>query len=49
MDNYIKGRLINQVRRIQKCRQDLVEKSDICFTTLLPQNQVEVSAFPLYA
>ena len=39
MDNYIQGRLINQVRRIQKCRQHMVEESDICFTVLLPQNQ----------
>ena len=43
MDNYIQGRLINQVRRVQKCRQDIVEKSDICFTALLPQNQVEAA------
>jgi len=43
MDNYTQGRLINQVRRIQKCRQDLVEKSDLCFTVLLPQQQVEAA------
>lgn len=43
MDNYIQGRLINQVRRVQKCRQDLVEKSDLCFTVLLPQQQVEAA------
>ena len=43
MDNYIQGRLINQVRRAQKCRQDLVEKSDLCFTVLLPQQQVEAA------
>ncbi len=43
MDNYIQARLINQVRRIKKCRQDMVEKSDICFTALLPQNQVETA------
>ena len=43
MDNYTQGRLINQVRRAQKCRQDLVEKSDLCFTVLLPQQQVEAA------
>jgi len=43
MDNYIQGRLVNQVRRIQKCRQHMVEKSDICFTVLLPQKQVEAA------
>lgn len=43
MDNYTQGRLINQVRRVQKCRQDLVDKSDICFTVLLPQQQVEAA------
>ncbi len=40
MEQYTQGRLISQVRR---CRRHVVEDQDLCFTRLLPQEQVEAA------
>jgi hypothetical protein len=40
MDKYIQGRLASQVRR---CRRHVVEDQDLCFTRLLPKEQVEAA------
>jgi hypothetical protein len=40
MDKYTQGRLTSQVRR---CRRHVVEEQDLCFTRLLPQEQVEAA------
>ncbi len=40
MDKYTQGRLSSQVSRVQKCRQQIVEDQDLCFTRLLPKEQV---------
>ncbi len=41
MDRYTQGRLSSQVSRVQKCRQQIVEDQDLCFTRLLPKEQVK--------
>jgi hypothetical protein len=43
MDKYTKGRLSSQVSRVQKYRQQMVEDQDLCFTELLPKEQVEAA------
>ena len=43
MDKYTQGRLSSQVYRVQKCRQQMVEDQDLCFTELLPKEQVEAA------
>ena len=43
MDKYTQGRLSSQVSRVQKCRQQMVEDQDLCFTELLPKEQVEAA------
>ncbi len=43
MDKYTKGRLSSQVSRVQKSRQQMVEDQDLCFTELLPKEQVEAA------
>ena len=40
MDQYTQGRLSSQVRR---SRRDVLEDQDLCFTKLLPQEQVEAA------
>ena len=40
MDKYTQGRLTSQVRR---CRRQVVEDQDLCFTRLLPKEQVEAA------
>jgi hypothetical protein len=40
MDKYTQGRLTSQVRR---CRRHAMEDQDLCFTKLLPQEQVEAA------
>ncbi|MEN6338088.1 MAG: IS4 family transposase [Phycisphaerales bacterium] len=40
MDEYTQGRLSSQVRR---CRRHVLEDQDLCFTKLLPQEQVEAA------
>jgi hypothetical protein len=40
MDKYTQGRLTSQVRR---CRRHVLEDQDLCFTKLLPQEQVEAA------
>ena len=41
MDKYTKGRLSSQVSRVQKYRRQMVEDQDLCFTELLPKEQVD--------
>jgi len=41
MDKYTQGRLNSQVRRVRQCRRQMVEDQDLCFTKLLPKEQVE--------
>ena len=43
MDKYTQGRLTSQVRRVRRCRRHVVEDQDLCFTRLLPQEQVEAA------
>jgi hypothetical protein len=43
MDKYTKGRLSSQVSRVQKYRRQMVEDQDLCFTELLPKEQVEAA------
>lgn len=40
MDKYTQGRLPSQVRR---CRREMLEEQDLCFTKLLPQEQVKAA------
>jgi hypothetical protein len=40
MDKYTQGRLTSQVRR---CRRQVVEDQDLCFTRLLPKEQIEAA------
>ena len=40
MDQYTQGRLSSQVRR---CRRRMLEEQDLCFTKLLPQEQIEAA------
>ena len=43
MVKYTQGRLSSQVSRVHKCRQQMVEDQDLCFTQLLPKEQVEAA------
>jgi hypothetical protein len=43
MDQYIQGRMARQVRRVRQCQQRVVQEPDLCFTELLPQEQVEAA------
>ena len=43
MDQYTQGRQDRQVRRVRRYRRQLVEEQDLCFTKLLPQEQVEAA------
>jgi hypothetical protein len=43
MDKYTQGRLRSQVCRLRNCRQQIVEDQDLCFTKLLPKEQVEAA------
>ena len=43
MDRYTQGRLSSQVSRVQKSRRQIVEDQDLCFTELLPKEQVEAA------
>ena len=43
MDKYTQGRLDSQVRRVRQCRRQMVEDQDLCFTRLLPKEQVEAA------
>ena len=40
MDQYTQGRLTSQVRR---CRRHVTEDQDLCFTRLLPKEQIEAA------
>jgi len=41
MDEYTLGRQISQVRRVQKHRYHILEDHDLCFSELLPREDVE--------
>jgi hypothetical protein len=41
MDKYTQGRLDSQVRRVRQCRRQMLEDQDLCFTKLLPKDQVD--------
>ena len=41
MDKYTQARLSSQVSRVQKSRQQMLNDQDLCFTELLPEEQVE--------
>jgi hypothetical protein len=43
MDQYTQGRMARQVRRVRQCRRQVVQEQDLCFTRLLPQEQVEAA------
>jgi len=43
MDKYTQGRVDSQVRRACQCRQQVLEDQDLCFTKLLPKEQVEAA------
>ena len=43
MDKYTQGRLNSQVHRVRQCRRQMVEDQDLCFTKLLPKEQVEAA------
>jgi hypothetical protein len=43
MDKYTQGRLDSQVRRVRQCRRQMLEDQDLCFTKLLPKEQVEAA------
>ncbi len=43
MDKYIQERLSSQVSRVQKSRRQMVEDQDLCFTELLPKEQLEAA------
>ena len=43
MDKYTQRRLGSQVSRFRKCRQRIIEEQDLCFTQLLPKEQVEAA------
>jgi len=43
MDKYTQGRLSSQVSHVQKCRQKILEDQDLCFTQLLPKEQIEAA------
>ena len=43
MDQYTQGQKARQVRRVGECRRQVVQEQDLCFTKLLPQEQVEAA------
>lgn len=43
MDKYTQGRVNSQVRRARQCRRQVLEDQDLCFTELLPKEQVEAA------
>lgn len=43
MNQFTQERLSSQVSRVQKCRQKIIEEQDLCFTKLLPKEQVEAA------
>ena len=43
MDQFTQGRVDSQVRRARQCRRQAVESQDLCFTELLPREQVEAA------
>ena len=43
MNKYTQGRLRSQVCRLRNCRKQMVEDQDLCFTKLLPKEQVEAA------
>ncbi len=43
MDQYTQGRMASQARRVQQGRRQMLEDQDLCFTRLLPQEQVEAA------
>ena len=43
MDQYTQGRMTRQVRRVRQCRRQVVQEQDVCFTKLLPQEQIEAA------
>jgi hypothetical protein len=43
MDQYTQGRMARQARRVRQCRRQVVQEQDLCFTKLLPQEQVEAA------
>jgi|GEM_PF-5898605 len=43
MNKYTQGRLDSQVHRVRQCRRQMVEDQDLCFTRLLPKEQVEAA------
>jgi len=43
MDKYTQGRRRSQVCRLRNCRQQIAEDQDLCFTKLLPKEQVEAA------
>ena len=43
MDQYTQGRMASQVRRVRQCRRQVVQEQDLCFTKLLPQEQIEAA------
>ena len=43
MDKNTQGRQNSQVRRVQQCRQQLLENQDLCMRELLPKEQIEAA------
>lgn len=43
MNQYTQGRWNRQVHRVRQCRRQMVEGQDLCFTRLLPREQVETA------
>jgi len=43
MDQYTQGWMARQARRVRQCRRQVVQEQDLCFTKLLPQEQVEAA------
>ena len=43
MDKYTQGRVDSQVRRASQCRRQILEDQDLCFTELLPKEQIEAA------
>ena len=43
MDKYSQGRQVSQVRRIQKHRSQILKDQDLCFSALLPREDVETA------
>jgi hypothetical protein len=43
MDQYTQGRMASQARRVHQYRRQVLQEQDVCFTKLLPQEQVEAA------